>query len=981
MPYLFGWNLIFRKHLSLLRTVIVAFLSVCYLGVEADWHNMVINYGRNDFGRATQTWKVCPAQDQYVFFANKDGIFQYDYSQWQKHSITDQIGVRSALVSPDDKRIYVGAINEFGYFELAPNGDLHYVSLSNDQLENEVRYAGNVWDVHKHGHTLYFRTEDRVIRVENDQYDVLWPGYNIRYSCMIDDALHIATSKGLHVLMGSKFFTIHGSEAVAKHRICGVIPQGKNYLVFTSDDGAYLLDGFTATPVPTEADQFMRENEVYCIANSKDKLAVGTVRGGLVVMDRDGKNPVYYNENTGLQNNTVLSMAFDSEGNLWAGLDRGISCINMSMPFKELTGSGERIGLGYTAATHHGTLYLGTNRGLYRQQQSDSAPIVPVAGVAGQVWDLCHVDDELYCATDHGIYALYDGAAAKVPGISSAWTLQQMRNNPDKVYIGTYTGLWVADRVNGTLVPSHQVEGMRNSFQHFEQGVDNEVWLANVSQLARVEMNKERTEVLSQKIYELPVGNNDSFSGAESQLTFLPGSNPLSVLSPNGIFTYDVEADSFVPDTVLNHKYIGNHEYLSAACAFGKYYLLSSNQLTIFPEDLQGEKKVYPFSSSLIEMIQGFERVFPITHACAIMPSERGFMLFTAPDSLAPQSLHRFCIRHISSVTGKDSTLYSSNFMGEKPEIRIKPGYNSILAALAADNLIDGIQYQCRLNGKQWSAPSLVPMKQYMNLSPGSYTLEARAIYPDGTVQTDSVQFYVITPWYRTWWAIGIYCLIAIGLVWWLVRWDKKRTLAREAQAVKEKEEEMRQMEEQLEGEIARKEGEIAIKEDEIARQQENIENLEKQRLEDQLKHKSLEMANMMVNVVQTNETLGNIKRDIGKVLEQLKGNDARDLRKQLMSITSSIDDNINSQEVMGKIEEQFDMLHDNFMTRLTEKYPSLTVNERMMCGYLKMHLSTKEIAQLFNMSVRGVETVRYRLRKKLELTREQSLTDFIDSI
>ena len=96
--------------------------------------------------------------------------------------------------------------------------------------------------------------------------------------------------------------------------------------------------------------------------------------------------------------------------------------------------------------------------------------------------------------------------------------------------------------------------------------------------------------------------------------------------------------------------------------------------------------------------------------------------------------------------------------------------------------------------------------------------------------------------------------------------------------------------------------------------------------------------------------------------------------------INNKIDGNIQSDEVLKRIEDQFDLIHNNFMKRLHAKHPELSHNERMMCAYLKMNLSTKEIAPLLNISVRGVETIRYRLRKKFALEREDSLTDYLSN-
>ena len=164
------------------------------------------------------------------------------------------------------------------------------------------------------------------------------------------------------------------------------------------------------------------------------------------------------------------------------------------------------------------------------------------------------------------------------------------------------------------------------------------------------------------------------------------------------------------------------------------------------------------------------------------------------------------------------------------------------------------------------------------------------------------------------------------------------------------------------------------------ARQEKQIMQLEKEKLEYDLQHKSQEMANLMINFVRKNEMLTEIKSEILKVSALLKGEGAREGKQQLILINNKIDGNIQSDEVLKRIEDQFDLIHNNFMKRLHAKHPELSHNERMMCAYLKMNLSTKEIAPLLNISVRGVETIRYRLRKKFALEREDSLTDYLSN-
>ena len=78
---------------------------------------------------------------------------------------------------------------------------------------------------------------------------------------------------------------------------------------------------------------------------------------------------------------------------------------------------------------------------------------------------------------------------------------------------------------------------------------------------------------------------------------------------------------------------------------------------------------------------------------------------------------------------------------------------------------------------------------------------------------------------------------------------------------------------------------------------------------------------------------------------------------------------------------QHFDKVHSDFMVILKEKHENITPNELKLCTYLRMNLSTKEIAQLLNITVRGIEISRYRLRKKLGIKTEVTLFDYLMSI
>jgi DNA-binding CsgD family transcriptional regulator len=75
---------------------------------------------------------------------------------------------------------------------------------------------------------------------------------------------------------------------------------------------------------------------------------------------------------------------------------------------------------------------------------------------------------------------------------------------------------------------------------------------------------------------------------------------------------------------------------------------------------------------------------------------------------------------------------------------------------------------------------------------------------------------------------------------------------------------------------------------------------------------------------------------------------------------------------------QHFDHVHSDFLKNIKLSYPNLSPHELKLCAYLRMNLSSKEIAQLESISVRGVEIGRYRLRKKLKISTEINLFDFL---
>jgi DNA-binding NarL/FixJ family response regulator len=153
---------------------------------------------------------------------------------------------------------------------------------------------------------------------------------------------------------------------------------------------------------------------------------------------------------------------------------------------------------------------------------------------------------------------------------------------------------------------------------------------------------------------------------------------------------------------------------------------------------------------------------------------------------------------------------------------------------------------------------------------------------------------------------------------------------------------------------------------------------LSKSKLESEILSKNSELATSVMSAVKQNETLLKIKEDIALAMKEEKTDD---LSKQLKRVVRVIDQELKPDEAWNQFELLFNQIHENFLQKLKERFPELTSRDLKLCAYMRMNLNSKEIAPLLSLSVRGVEDLRYRVRKKMGLDTSVNLAEFIISL
>lgn len=953
-----------RRAFALLTLLCV---TIC---VSAQCNHFVTNYSQGPLAKEAQTWQVACYTDDWVFFANRDGMNQFNGDSWENYRMANGIDCRSVYVSHETGRIYVGGINEYGYYTTDNRGMMNYTSLiaPYGKRGSEI---GNVWGIFEAGKDVYALGDNKIHKISGSRHSIIETGLKIDCSNYINDVLYVGTENGLYVLMGKKILPANGSALLQGKRIRGIYPFKSGILVFTASSGIYYYNGIATSPVATGYDAFIAKNEAFCAAVRGDTIAVGTIQSGLMVLNLKTGKAEFYNEANGLQDNTVLSLKFDGKGNLWAGLNSGVDYIWLNLPVLSLF-DGQSLGVGYDIANYGNLMFMGTNRGLFYTGypiHTDGMPLSVgyVKDSGGQVWGIEKAYGDLFCMHDRGLFLVEGTQLKRIGNCAGVWTIQPFKDGSGRFYVGCYDGIYVMDKVNGAWTIMGKINNFYESARYFTQTSPDELWVStSIKGVVRLKVDLIHYRVESLRVYGIADGIPSLLDLRVENI----GGN-IYFITSQGVYAYNRKTDKIEKDSRLCMRLMGDKPYSSLYAAGSTLVGFTADACGIASLDGNRSCEVIPFMKGKMEPVRGMEVVRQINDSIYALPNSYGFALFdlgeVAQHQRAIPSRASVSIKSVYITSPRDSLIYKSNYAGKKycPEIPYQ--FNSLRFEYGSHDVKErGRLYRCRLrNSGAWSDYSTSLTKEFTSLKEGKYTFEVSSVGNDGVVLTDAFTFVILPPWYRTVWAYLAYIAIAGALVRYALTIERSRVRRKEREAVVEKDRLLHIKEQEYEEENARKERQIV--------------ELEKEKLRNELDHKSQEMADLLMNFARKNEILINIKTELQKVFAKLKGDNVGDVKRMILSLNGKIDTNIQSDELLKRIEDQFDMVHNNFMKKLRAAYPALTSNELLMCAYLKMNLSTKEIAPLLNISVRGVETLRYRLRKKINLDAGKSLTEFLN--
>jgi len=371
-------------------------------------------------------------------------------------------------------------------------------------------------------------------------------------------------------------------------------------------------------------------------------------------------------------------------------------------------------------------------------------------------------------------------------------------------------------------------------------------------------------------------------------------------------------------------------------------------------------------------LITGFEYIYPYDDENVFIGSSKGlfhinYANYVTSSSSAPKAM--ICM--VKTSDKRDSILFGGYFSNGKeilatqdqqqtPSLpyKLNSFHFEYSSALFAQQ--NNLEYSYRLAGfdKSWSEWSTKTEKDYTNLPFGDYRFEVKVRNNLGIESEPAFYAFTILPaWYQSIWAYLVYLLIAGLLVFWLVKKQQQRFRLQQVQY----EEEQSRLQYLHKLELDRNEKEIV--------------QLQNEKLATEVHFKKKELATVTMHLVERGKMISKIKEEIGKKMKNIP---AAPYAGEFKSIWRLLNDAEKNDEDWEHFAIHFDEVHSNFLSNLKSKYPVLSNTDLKLCAYLRINLSSKEIAQLLNISVKSVEISRYRLRKKLQIPAEMNLYDFL---
>jgi len=919
-------------------TILFSFLVFVGYGQQTTLNSIlqskIHHFNSFEYGGKTQNWDICQGKNSLIYVANSSGLMEFNGIDWKIYQLPGQKIVRS-VAADTNGILYTGGLGEFGYWKKDKNGQLVYFSLKELIKDKEFPHE-EIWKILILNDQILFQSFGFMYSYQHNKVvKIKLPG-PILFSFEAHGKVYAEViGLGLYELVNNSMVLIPNTQLLGKEAVCSIM-NGRNsdeIIIAGSNNIFILTNGKISIFNQSLTNEIKGAKINKAIKLSNGQFVFGTLLNGIYLTDVNGNILNHYNQFNGLQNNTVLSLFETVNRELWIGLNSGIDLIHNldNTHFADRKGD---IGSIFDATFYQKTFYISTNHGIYRLKGKSFELI---ENTQGQGLYFSIINQQLYCGHNNGTYHLKDNRAQLISSITGGSKIKPLLGNKSYFIQGSYTKFSLYQLHDHNLKFLRAIDGFSDPIVDFycispkQILAHSTTW--GISKLY-LDDNQMKFEIRKKIVGNLPnssvftyLGNKYIFTGKE--FYFYQQMNKRLVRTPNPFNPIQV---SKVMQTDTNEVIVFNQ--LGQAIFFPQNKSAENDQLDL-PENEEYRIVKINKNAYLIAGNEGFDLIDtrrkitnfwdrPFVHSLQIFSNDTNYTLFPG----------------IQTNSLSNTLAYNQN------QLKFKIG---LLNA----------SHQTKLYYK------LMPLHNFWNeftdfkggivfnkLPPGEYKL---LIKSNKNAHLKTFAFSISDPWYWSPISKSFYFLLLLFSIWVAYQIHLHRLKVKQDEISKEMAYQIQIREERNKQELIR---------------------LKNEKLEIDLSTKKEELSNLTFSIMKRNESLQKIKIDLDRIKP------LGDQKSYIFqSILQQIEENFNSKKEWKIFEKNFNEVHESFFKKLLAKFPDLSHGDLGLAAYLKMNLSSKEISQILNITLRSVELKRYRLRKKLSLPTEQGLTEFLMNI
>lgn len=904
------------------------------------------NFSPQEYGGENQNWMLSQSSNKFVYAANNAGLLEYNGENWQLYKSPNGSIIRSVNCIND--KVFVGLYMDFGFYQKDGKGILQYHSLK-PALGRNLKEDEQIWNIVAYQEWILFQSFNSIYfyNIKANSFKVLSSKKNITKLFKVDDKIFFhVTDEGIYSLENGQKKLIVEHNTFKNDLVIAVYEYQNRLLFLTRNHGIYEITGNEVKETALLQKELSKLTVYSSMQLNDETVLLGTIASGLIHVNLEGDVLNRIDQERGLHNNTVLAVFEDQDQNVWLGLDNGIDCINLKSPVTIYYDDKGILGTVYTSQIFENNIYLGTNHGVFYRPMDSNTDFKFIKGTNGQVLCLEVFNNTLLCGHDLGTFEIINGEAKKISAIGGAWQIKDIPNTNHKLLIqGNYSGLYVLEQSNSHYKVRNKIEGFDISARFFEFSDPNKIWVNHEYKgVYKLDIGKGYYQVKN-------VSTSNELSSSKSSSLAKFGGQVLYA-SHAGIYKYNKTTDDFEKDSALSEL------FLKDAYVSGKLVPIKNEKLWFFTAhninyfypnsvDNQLELRSIAIPFNLRKTMVSYENVFPLNDDQFLLGTTNGYLQL----NLSKVNSQKNQVRINSVQLGKkNKELVPLSIHPDKREAFNYKENNLQLSFSVSDYdkfMSPRYQYQLLPGYEDWSELSDKNTVFFENLPHGDYTFNVRAIVSNTITDNATYTFKIHKPWYISNWALGAYFSMFFAILFFIDFKSKKKYKKQKADLIKQN----------------AKQVELINLENE-----QKLMALNNQQLRKDIESKNNELAIATMSMIKKNELLSSLKKELLDINKS----------SELKSVIKNIDKNINNTKDWDFFQEAFNNADKDFLKKIHAKHPNLTPNDLKFCAYLRLNLTSKEIAPLLNISVRSVEIKRYRLRKKMELPHEKSLVEYI---